>query len=117
MAEIDIREFIFGMPSRFSPKHAEGLSATIQFLIEGDGGGSFVLSIEDGTCVAEERMEEAPSLQLKMSRKTYIDLAMGQLKGPQAFFTRKLRFRGDTKLLMKMHTMFPALKKEDIAQG
>ena len=112
MTEIDIREFIFGMPSRFSPEHAEGLSAKIQFLI--DGGGSFVLLIEDGNCVAEERIEETPTLQLKMSRKTYIDLAMGQLKGPQAFFTRKLRFRGDTKLLMKMHTIFPALKKEDI---
>ena len=44
-----------------------------------------------------------------MSAQTYIDLAIGRLKGPEAFFRRKLRYSGDMKLLLKMHKMFPAL--------
>jgi len=46
-----------------------------------------------------------------MSSETYIGMAIGKLKGPQAFFMRKLRFEGETKLLMKMHSLFPSVQK------
>ena len=114
MATIDIREIIFGMPHRFDRSKANGLVADIQFIIEGEGGGHFLLQLENGICSAEERLHESPTLMLKMSRKTYIEMALGKLKGPQAFFTRKLRYQGDIKLLMKMHSLFPVIEKADI---
>ena len=116
MATIDVREIIFGMPSRFAQSKANGLVATIQFIIEGEGGGDFLLRLDNGICLAEERRCESPTLMLKMSRKTYIEMALGKLKGPQAFFTRKLRYKGDIKLLMKMHALFPVIEKEDIEE-
>ena len=115
MADVKLRDFIFGMPSRFAAEKATGLQATIQFLISGQDRGNFVLHIYNGTCTANEGLEESPTLTLRMSSETYIGMATGKLKGPQAFFMRKLRFEGETKLLMKMHSLFPSVHENDLA--
>ena len=114
MADVKIKDLIFGMPTRFAAEKAIGLEATVQFLINGQGGGNFVLHITNGQCSANEGLEESPTLTLRMSSETYIGMAIGKLKGPQAFFLRKLRFEGETKLLMKMHSLFPSLQKSDL---
>ena len=112
MADFKVKDFIFGMPTRFAAENATGLEATIQFVISGQDGGNFVLRINDGTCTANEGLEESPTLKLKMSSETYIGMAIGKLKG---FFMRKLRFEGETKLLMKMHSLFPSVHETDLA--
>ena len=114
MADFKVKDFIFGMPTRFDAEKATGLEATIQFVISGQDGGNFVLRINTGTCTADEGLEESPTLKLKMSSETYIGMAIGKLKGPQAFFMRKLRFEGETKLLMKMHSLFPSVQESDL---
>ena len=113
MADIKVKDFIFGMPTRFAAEKATGLEATIQFVISGQDGGNFVLRINNGTCTASEGLEESTTLTLRMSSETYIGMAIGKLKGPQAFFMRKLRFEGETKLLMKMHSLFPSVQESD----
>ena len=114
MTDIKVKDFIFGMPTRFAGEKAAGLDATIQFLISGEDGGNFVLHINDGTCTANEGLEASPTLTLRMSSETYIGMAIGKLKGPQAFFMRKLRFEGEIKLLMKMHSLFPSVSESDL---
>ena len=115
MAGIKVRPLILGMPTRFDAQKATGLEATIQFLISGQDSGNFVLHINNGICTASEGLEESPTLTLRMSSETYIGMAIGKLKGPQAFFMRKLQFEGETKLLMKMHSLFPSLHETDLA--
>ena len=114
MADIKVKDLIFGMPTRFAAEKAIGLQATIQFLISGQGGGNFVLHINNDKCTATEGLEESPTLTLRMSSETYTSMAIGKLKGPQAFFMRKLRFEGETKLLMKMHSLFPSVQESDL---
>ena len=114
MADIKLKDFIYGMPTRFAAEKASGLEATIQFVISGQDGGNFLLRINNGTCTANEELEESPTLTLRMSSETYIGMAIGKLKGPQAFFMRKLRFEGETKLLMKMHSLFPSVPESDL---
>ena len=109
MADIKLKDFIYGMPTRFAAEKASGLEATIQFVISGQDGGNFLLRINNGTCTAN-----SPTLTLRMSSETYIGMAIGKLKGPQAFFMRKLRFEGETKLLMKMHSLFPSVQESDL---
>ena len=114
MTDIKVKDFIFGMPTRFAAEKATGLEATIQFVISGQDGGNFVLRINNGTCTANVGLQESATLTLRMSSETYIAMAMGKLKGPQAFFMRKLRFEGETKLLMKMHSLFPSVQESDL---
>ena len=114
MAGITVKDFIFGMPTRFAAEKATELKATIQFVISGQDGGNFVLRMSNGTCTASEGLEESPTVTLRMSSETYVGMAIGKLKGPQAFFMRKLRFEGETKLLMKMHSLFPSIQESDL---
>ena len=114
MTDIKVKDFIFGMPTRFAAEKAIGLEATIQFVISGQDGGNFVLRINNGICTANEGLQESATLTLRMSSETYIGMAIGKLKGPQAFFMRKLRFEGETKLLMKMHSLFPSVPESDL---
>ncbi|MEO0435362.1 MAG: hypothetical protein AAF098_00480 [Pseudomonadota bacterium] len=50
MSQIDIREFMHGMQTRFDASRATGLHGTIQFVIDGEGGGDFLLSIANQSC-------------------------------------------------------------------
>ena len=45
MTDFKVKDFIFGMPTRFAAEKANGLEATIQFVISGKDGGNFVLRI------------------------------------------------------------------------
>ncbi len=105
-----VRKLIFGMPTRFNAERAGGLNATIQFKITGEAGGDFAILLSDGVCTVEERLDPSPNLTLKLSGETYVDVAMGRITGPQAFFRRKLKFTGDMALVMKMHVLFPSLE-------
>ncbi|MEL6948379.1 MAG: SCP2 sterol-binding domain-containing protein, partial [Pseudomonadota bacterium] len=48
----------------------------------------------------------APTLTLKMSDTTYIDMVMGRMTGQHAFFTRKLRYEGPIALAIRLHRFF-----------
>ncbi|MEM1154927.1 MAG: SCP2 sterol-binding domain-containing protein [Pseudomonadota bacterium] len=117
MSEVDIRQFMHGMKTRFDSARAAGLTGTIQFIIDGDNGGDFLITIADQVCDVEERRAERPSLLLRMSRETYVDMALGKLKGPEAFFRRRLRYKGDMRLLLKMHQLFPSLKVSSLPKA
>ncbi|MEL7128864.1 MAG: SCP2 sterol-binding domain-containing protein [Pseudomonadota bacterium] len=110
MSAETIRTLIFGMPTRLNTAAAEGLQATIEFVLSGPDGGTFAVTVADGVAIAAEQSAPAPDLSLRMSPTTYIEIAMGRLSGPQAFFRRKVKFTGDLALAMKLHTLFPSLK-------
>ena len=109
MTEDLIRTLIFGMPSRLNPDAADGVDAVIQFMISGTQGGKFAIRVHDKLGTAEEGVHPNPTLTLKMSAETYMDMAMGRVSGPQAFFKRKVKILGDMGLAMKLHTLFPSL--------
>lgn len=107
-----IRSLIFGMAERLDQTAAEGIDAVIQFIISGDEGGDFAVSISENTsCVSETRHPD-PTLTLSMTSQTYIDLAMGRISGPQAFFKRKIKMSGDMNYALKLHLLFPSLNHQ-----
>lgn len=105
-----IRTLMFGMPSRLDAVAAEGLDVVIQFVLTGEAGGAFAIAVKNGAAEVRETQHAHPDLTLTMPTATYIDIAMGRLTGPQAFFQRKAKFTGSLPLVMKLHALFPYLK-------
>lgn len=101
-----IRQIIEGMPSRFNPDAAKGLNAILQFKLSGDNGEDFYAEISDANCKLQQGVHQKPSLTLKMSDRTYIDMVMGRITGQEAFFRRKLRYEGPISLAVKLHKFF-----------
>lgn len=101
-----IDQIIEGMPSRFKPEAARGLSVILQFRLSGDDAADFFAIIEDQSCALERGIHDNPTLTLKMSANTYVDMVMGRLTGQEAFFKRKLRYQGPIALAIRLNQFF-----------
>lgn len=101
-----IDQIIKGMPSRFKPEAARDLSAVLQFRLSGDDAADFFAVIKDRSCALERGIHQNPTLTLKMSASTYVDMVMGRLTGQEAFFKRKLRYQGPIALAIRLNQFF-----------
>lgn len=104
--EPTLQQIIAGMASRFRPEAAPGLRAVLQFRLTGTQGADFYATVVDDSCEVLEGIHSSPTLTLKMSAETYIDMVMGRVTGQQAFFNRKLRYEGPIALAVKLHKFF-----------
>ena len=108
-----IRAVFQGMASRLDKDATGALKAIIGFQLSGDGGGNYALAIADQACTVQEGELDRTDAMMKMSSKTFIDLALGRTTGSQAFYRRKLRFNGDLNLVMKIHKLFPSVSSDE----
>ena len=100
------RQLVESMPKYFKPEKAEGVSAVIQYHLSGEGGGSWVIRIENGTCTVEEGTAENSHLTLRMDAEDYVDLITGKLDPMTAFMTGKLQLEGDFTLATRLQSFF-----------
>lgn len=101
-----VRETFEKMPARFRPERAQGLTTVIQYDITGDGGGTYHVSIADGSCSLHEGAAASPALTLTMAATDWLDMLAGKLNGQVAFMQGKLKHKGDMGLLMRLPGMF-----------
>jgi putative sterol carrier protein len=101
-----VKESFDAMPSRFKPDRAQGVKATIQYDITGQGGGTYHVDIADGKCAMQEGPAATPNLTLTMTAPDWIDMVSGKLNGQMAFMSGKLKIKGDMGLAMKLAGMF-----------
>ena len=108
MADPTIDQIISAMPSRFNAAAARDLDAVLQFRLSGDRARDFHCIISAGSCSIDEGLHPNPTLTMRMSAQTYVDMVMGRISGQQAFFRRKLRYEGPLSLAIRIHTFFTA---------
>ncbi|MCW4006674.1 MAG: SCP2 sterol-binding domain-containing protein [Candidatus Bathyarchaeota archaeon] len=90
------------LPQRFDPSKAAGIDVTAQISISGPNGGSWTVTIKDQTIKVEEKEHPAPDLSLKIAEKDYMDLVNNKLSAEKAFFTGKVKFKGNIALALKL---------------
>lgn len=90
------------LPVRFKPEKAAGVNVTVQVNIAGPNGGDWTVTIKNQKLEVEEGTHPSPTLELKMAEADYIDLINGKMSGEKAFFTGKLKFKGDIGLALKL---------------
>lgn len=101
------KEYFDTVPERFVADKAKGVEATYTFELEGDGGGTWTVSVKDGAVSVQEGSVDQPSVTYKMKAKDYVDLANGDLGGVKAVMTRKLKVKGSVALAKKMNDFLP----------
>lgn len=100
------KEIMEAMPSVFNSEKAQGLKATFQFELSGEGGGTWVVDIADGKCQVREGNAESPNVVIGMSVEDYVAMAKGQLEAMRAFMAGKIKVKGDVNLAAKIPTLF-----------
>jgi putative sterol carrier protein len=101
-----VQESFAAMPGRFRPDKASGTSATIQYDISGDGGGTWNAVIKDGACTVNQGAAASPNLTRSISAQDWLDMLSGKQSGQMLFMSGKLKVKGDMGLAMKLGSMF-----------
>ncbi|MFD0917813.1 SCP2 sterol-binding domain-containing protein [Pseudahrensia aquimaris] len=106
MQDPTIQQIIDAMPERFDPHAADGVDAVLQFNLTGEEARNFYAIIKDGACTLKIGQHGSPTMSMKMSAQTYVDMVMGRITGQEAFFRRKLTYRGPINLAIRIHRFF-----------
>ena len=90
------------LPGRFKPDKAKGIDTVVQMDIKGPHGGSWTVTIKDQKIEAKEGTAQLPKLTIEMAEADFLDLVNGKLSGTMAFFTGKLKLKGDAAVALKL---------------
>jgi putative sterol carrier protein len=101
------QEYFDTLDRRFIADKAKGVDATYVYELEGDGGGTWTVKVQDGALSVDKGAHPSPSVTYKMKAADYVRLANGQLNGAKAVLTRKLKVSGSIMLAKKMNDFLP----------
>jgi putative sterol carrier protein len=90
------------LPFRFKPEKAKGIDATIQLNVTGPHGGDWNVEIKDQKLTAQNGIRLSPKLTIGVSEADFLDIVNDKLSAQKAFFTGKIKFKGDIALALKL---------------
>jgi len=86
----------------------KAINAVYKFVLEGDGGGTWLLDLREDPSVSEGDGEAQCTIRMEAS--DYVEMVEGRVNGQQLFFTGKLKVEGDMGLAMKLSNITEILK-------
>ena len=96
-----------GMRQSFQAEKAKGVHARYQWELSGPNGGEWWIDVNDGTYKMGKGKIDNPSVTFVTSDKNWVALSNGTLGGKWAFFTGRLKIRGDQNVARKLDEIFP----------
>jgi putative sterol carrier protein len=106
MADMNIQEWINQLPQYFIPEKANGIDATIQLHLSGEGGGDWAVLIHDQKLEVVQGEVSNPRLVMSGDAQDVLQILSGQMDGMRAFMQGKIKVQGDMGLGMKMMSLF-----------
>jgi putative sterol carrier protein len=109
MRAAGIKEFFKQLPSKLDAEAAEDMDAVYQFDLSGAQGGQYVVTIREGACQVKEGRHEDPHVILAMAGEDCVKVLKGELSGPVAAMSGRIRISGDIGLAMQLKALFPTI--------
>jgi putative sterol carrier protein len=88
------------------PERRERLGSkpiTIEFELEGEGGGCFGVHVADGAVSGSVGPVADADLRVRTDEATWRALNRGDLSAPEAFLRRRVHLKGNLLLAVKLH--------------
>ena len=112
MRATGLKEFFKQLPSKLDAEAAEDLEAVYQFDLSGSQGGQYVVTIHEGACQVKEGRHEDPHVILSMAGEDCVKVLNGELSGPAAAMSGRIRISGDMALALQLRSLFPTIAQE-----
>jgi len=93
--KLSVGDIFKGIPKAFRADKAAGVDVVFQFDISGGEGGSWHVTIKDGTCEVTEGSAGSPTTTVKMGDDDFVKLITGELNAMSAFTSGMLKIEGD----------------------
>ena len=82
---------------------AAKIGARYKFVLEGDGGGKWMLNLKDEISVEEG--DGDAECTVKMAASDFVELLEGRATAQELFFAGKLQIEGDLGLAMRLQSL------------
>jgi putative sterol carrier protein len=92
---LTVRAVFDGMAGTFQADKAAGVDVVFQWDISGPEGGSWYVTIKDGTCEVTEGSHNSPTTTLEMGNEDFVKMISGELNAMNAYTSGKLKIEGD----------------------
>ncbi len=96
------------MPHTFQPNQSRGLDATFQFTFTGDEPREVTVRIRNRTIEVEDGLIGRPDVHVTADAKTWLGFLAKEKSLIRAILTRKIRLKGNPKLLLAFGKCFPS---------
>jgi putative sterol carrier protein len=103
---ITIKEIFTKMPEGFDAEAAGDWEAKVQYNVEGDGGGNWVVAVSGGACSVSEGSVDDATATVETDVETWVGIAEGSVEPTTAFMTGKIRISGNMADVMKSQKVF-----------
>jgi len=90
------------LQNRFKPDKAKGIDVTAQVNLTGPNGGDWTVIIREQKLDIKNGNYPSPKLTIGMKDADFVDLVNGKLSAQKAFFTGKIRFKGDIAIALRL---------------
>ena len=107
MKAANIKEFFRQLPEKLDRDAAQDVEAVYQFDLSGTEGGQYVLTICEGICRVTEGTHDDPQVILSMAGDDCVKVLNGQLSGPEAAMSGRIKISGNLSLAMQLRALFP----------
>ena len=95
------------MRGSFRPTKAKGVHARYQWDLSGPNGGKWWIEVNNGTYKMGKGKIPDPNVTFIAKDKDWVAICRDQLSGTWAYFTGRLKVRGDQGVARKLGEMFP----------
>jgi putative sterol carrier protein len=106
-AESTPQDVFEAMRGSFQPAKAKGVHARYQWDLSGAHGGEWWIEVNDGTYKMAKGKISDPNVTFIATDKDWVAICHDQLSGTWAYFTGRLKVRGDQGVARKLGEMFP----------
>ncbi|MCI0428469.1 MAG: FAD-binding oxidoreductase, partial [Nitrospiraceae bacterium] len=96
------------MPYVFQPNQSRGLDATFHFTFTGAEKREATITIKNRTLEIKEGLTGKPDMQITADAKTWLGFLAKERNLLLALITRKIRFKGNPRLLLAFGKCFPS---------
>src|SRR3990170_1614480 len=90
------------LPNRFKPDKTKGIDVVVQVNLTGSSAEDWTVTIRDQKIEAQNGVHPSPTLTIGMAETDFLGLVNGKLGAEKAFFTGKVKFRGNIALALRL---------------
>jgi len=101
------QEVFDSMRGSFQQAKAKGVHARYQWDLSGPQGGQWWIDVEDGKYTMGKGKIDNPNVTFIATDRDWVAICHDQLSGTWAYFTGRLKVRGDQGVARKLGEMFP----------
>ena len=85
-----------------NPEKIGGFEGTMLFNISGEAGGQWLVTFAPGKAEVRRGSDPTAAFSVVMKDEHFVKMMNGELAGPTAFMTGKLKFKGPVMQAMKL---------------